>query len=120
MEDRDRPAGSGTRSVGRPRLRAAAIVLLFFHLIGGALHGACGLGIHGTVPGVHCTMTDDGGDADAALPGHHCHGCFIACPVAAPAGSSQIDLTAAPLRWSNASLDRLERRPSTPPPKAST
>lgn len=115
MEDR-KVSPTASRSL---RLRICAVVLLFFHLVGGALHGACGLAIHGTVPGIQCTMTDGAGDADEALPGHHCHGCFVVGPATPPTGWSAVELPETQPRWSKASFDRLERRPSTPPPKAS-
>lgn len=120
MQDRKGPLLSRQRAGRSLCLRAGTLVLLFFHLLGGALHGGCGIAIHGSVPGEECSMTDAAADANEALPGHHCHGCFVVCPATPPMVWSAVDLTDALPRWSKDSFDRLGRRPSTPPPKASS
>lgn len=93
-----------------------AVILLIVYLIGGALHGACGLALYGAAPSVACQTSDQSESPDAALPSHHCHGCFaVVIPLL---GLSAIAmLIGYELKWTSISVDGLTPTLNTPPPK---
>ncbi|MBR2119348.1 MAG: hypothetical protein IJ935_11940 [Afipia sp.] len=93
-----------------------AVIWLIVYLIGGALHGACGLALYGAAPSVACQTSDRSESPDPILPSHHCHGCFAvvmpvleASAIAAPVGCE--------LKWTAISADGLAPTLHTPPPK---
>ena len=109
-----------TASFNMGNLRSfGAVILLIVHLVGGTLHGACGLSFQGGHSSVSCQMSDQSEGSDSALLSHHCHGCFaVVIPVS---GARVIEATiACVLKWTAISVDGLSPPLDTPPPKMLT
>jgi hypothetical protein len=118
MEDHARP--SSHPKTGRDRgLRAGIVLLLFFHLLGGIVHDAREAPVHDVGFETSFTMAGTADEANVALPGNHCHGCFAFFPPYARNSSLEATRVVSVPRWSDQFRVRVAAQPSTPPPKAS-
>lgn len=93
-----------------------AVFLLVVYLIGGPLHGACGMAFRGADPGVSCQTSDQSHNSESAVLSHHCHGCFAGV-IPVPCASAIGETIGYGLKWTAISIDGLSPTLNTPPPK---